>query len=176
MGPCLLGGHVGSQVMAGALGLGLMGGRVFCQVMARAVGPGLLCGRVGFRGMAGAVGLWLSSATSVPGAWHELWARGCRATMFVPRSWRELWARGCRAAMLVARAWWELWALGCQAAMFFSGHAGSCGLGVAGGRVGSLVLAGAVVLGLPVAILFIGAWRELWVQGCRAAMLVFRSW
>ena len=77
----------------------------------------LLGGHVGSQGMAAADDTGLLKSMLVPGAWRELWARGCRVAILVPRVWRELWAWGCGAAILVPGAWQVLWARSCLVAM-----------------------------------------------------------
>jgi len=76
--------------MAGVLLLHLLGRHVGSQGKVADDDPGLL------------------TSMFVPGAWRELWARGCWATVLVTKAWQELWARGCQAAIFVPGAWREL--------------------------------------------------------------------
>ena len=133
--------------------------------------------------MAGAVVPKLLPAMLVPRAWRELWAQGCHAAMFDPSACSELWARGCRVAMLVPGAWRELYAQGSRRPCWFPGHGGSRGPGLLASQFGSQgmadtvvprlpncyvvsqVMAGAVGLVLPSAMLVPRAWREVWALG-----------
>ena len=243
VGPGLPGGLVGSQVMAGAVGVGLPGGHVGSLFMENVVGLGLPAAML-VSGAWQVLWIWGCQADiSLPGAWRELWDQGSRRpcwfprhgkscgprasagnvlsqgtagavgpglplAMLVPMARRELWVWGCRRpcwfsghggscgteaaaghvgsrgmegavvpglppAMLVLGAWPELWSWGCFRPCWFPEHGWSCGPGADPSHVGSQGMAGAVGLGLPLAILVVGAWRELWAQGCYAAMLVF---
>jgi len=123
--------------------LGLPGGHVSSRSLPRAVDPGLLVGNVGSEGMAGAVSLWL-----LGGHVGSLDMAGAVVSR-VP------------SAMLVSRSWRELWAQGSHRPCWFPGHGGSCVPGSAAGHVGYRGMAAAVGSGVPLPMLFLGAWQRL---------------
>jgi len=100
-------------------------------------------GHVGSQSMAGAIGPGLPGGHFDSQAMAGAVVLGLPSAMLVPRAWRDLWSRGC------CRPFW------------FPGHGGSCGVRAAGDHVGFRVMAAAVGLGLPPAMLVPGAWREL---------------
>jgi len=168
----LPGGHVGSRCMVGAVGLvlplAMLIPKAWQELWARVYRSTLL----------------------VPGTWCELWARGCQQPCwFLGHSGKC--ASGAAGSHVASQGMAGVVGPGLQ-----SGHvcsqsmAGAVGPGLSGSRVDSKCMVGAVGpeipgghvcsrgmvgavgLGLPVAILVLGAWRELWAQGCYAAMLV----
>jgi len=165
--PGASGGHVGSQGMAGAFIHGLRSacwypghgsiceprapaGHVGSQGMAGALVPRLLGCHFGYRSMAKAVALGLPPAMLVFGAWWELWGRVCTS---------HDGSQGMVGAVGPGLPGGHVDSRGMERAV---------GLGLSGVHVSSRGIAGAVGPGLPLAMLVLGAWRELSARGfCR---------
>jgi len=142
--PC---GHVGSEGIVGSVVPGLTCGHVFSQGIVGSVGPGLLLGHVGSQGVERNISPGLPDG-------HV----GSRAVV------RSV-VLGLLPAMLVSRAWRELWAQVSRRPCWFPGHFGSCGPWLPGNHIGSQGMVGAVGPGLLLAMLVSGTCRELWSCG-----------
>jgi len=118
------------------------------------------------------VGPEMPAATLVPGAWRELWARGCAGhdgsrvmagAMDSRLPGDHVGSRGMAGVLCPVLP---------GSHVCTRGLAGAVGQGLRDGNVGSQGMAGYVVPGLLPAMLVPGAWRELWARGSGVAIFI----